>query len=240
MDRLSKVLSKSLSQIGFWSGALTAIWTVWFTVAFFAWYAISPPSEWQGIQTYADSFRPIPFLAWVIPCVLLTLTFPVLMSSIYLYASNERKIWGLLGLVFALIYATILGLNYWILLTVVSPALVGNHADGLELFVIGSPVSVAFSLEGFGYSLMGLSMLFAGPVFSEGKLGRWIRWLLILNGVQVFAVIAGLLGVWIVTVVSLVIWCISFPVVAILLAMLFKKQGVAQQPHEPDRAYRPG
>jgi len=229
MDRLSKVVSKSLSQIGFWSGALTAIWTVWFTVAFFAWYAISPPSEWQGIQTYADSFRLIPFLAWVIPCVLLTLTFPVLMSSIYLYASNERKIWGLLGLVFALIYAAILGLNYWILLAVVSPALVGNHADGLELFVIGSPVSVAFSLEGFGYSLMGLSMLFAGPVFSEGKLERWIRWLLILNGVQVFAVIAGLLGVWIVTMVSLVIWCISFPVVAILLAMLFKKQGAAQQ-----------
>jgi hypothetical protein len=43
--------------------------------------------------------------------------------------------------------------------------------------------------------------------------------------VQVFAVIAGLLGVWVITMVSLVIWCISFPVVAILLAILFKKQG---------------
>ena len=227
MDRFPKVVSKSLSQIGFWSGALTATWTVWFTIAFFAWYAISPPSEWQGIQTYVDAFQSIPFLAWVIPCVLLTLTFPILMSSIYLYASNERKIWGLLGLVFALIYAAVLGLNYWILLAVVSPALVGNYAEGLELFVIGSPVSIAFSLEGFGYSLMGLSMMFAGPVFSEGKQERWIRWILILNGIQVFAVIAGLLGFWMVTMVSLVIWCISFPVAAILLAMLFKKQGAA-------------
>jgi len=228
-------MGKSLSQIGFWSAALTAIWTVCFTVAFFSWYVISPPSEWQDVQTYAASFKPIPFLAWVIPCVLLALTFPVLMSSIYLYASNERKIWGLLGLVFALVYAAILGLNYWIMLAVVSPALVGNHTEGLALFVISSPVSIAFSLEGFGYSLMGLSMLFAGPVFSGGKLERWIRWLLILNGVQIVAVIAGLLGVWMITMVSLVIWCISFPVVAVLLAILFKRQSAIVQSTEPSQ-----
>lgn len=227
MERMPKVVGKSLCQVGFWSGALTAIWTVWFTLAFFAWYAISPPSEWQGIQTYAASFQPVPFLAWVIPCVLLALTFPVLMSSIYLYASDEKKIWGLLGLVFALIYAAILGLNYWIMFAVVSPALVGNHTEGLALFVIGSPFSIAFSLEGFGYSLMGLSMLFAGPVFSEGKFERLIRWLLSLNGIQVIAVIAGLLEVWMATMVSLAIWCISFPVAAILLAILFMKQGAA-------------
>jgi hypothetical protein len=203
---------------------LTAVWTIWFTIAFFAWYAVSPPGEWHGIQAYAAAFQPAPFLAWVIPCVLLTLTFPVLMACVYQYASKEKKIWGLLGLVFAIIYAAILGFNYWVMQSVVSPGLSGNHLEGLDLFVIGGPVSIAFSLEGYGYFLMGLSMLFAGFVFSGDKLERWVRGLLLLNGIQVLAVIAGMLGIWIVTMLSLVIWCISFPVVSILLAVLFRRQ----------------
>lgn len=111
-----------------------------------------------------------------------------------------------------------------------------GKTEGLTPFVIGSPVSIAFSLEGFGYGLMGLSMLFAGFAFSGGKLERWIRRLLLLNGMQVIAVVAGLLEVWIVTMVSLIIWCISFPMVAILLAILFKKQSAAQPVAEADSA----
>jgi hypothetical protein len=91
MEKRSLVAGRSLSRIGFWSGVLTAVWTVWFTGAFFAWYATSPPGEWQDIQTYAASFQPAPFVAWVIPCVLLALTFPVLTSSIYAYAPGEKK-----------------------------------------------------------------------------------------------------------------------------------------------------
>jgi hypothetical protein len=194
-------IRKPLYRIGFWSGILTALFAIWFTIAFFAWYTVSPPGEWQDIQTYA----------------------PVLMASIYQLASVEEKIWGLLSLIFALIYAAILGLNYWIQLTVVSPALAAGHTEGLTPFIIGSPVSIAFSLEGLGYSLMGLSMLFAGPVFSRGKRETWIRRLLFLNGVQVAVVIAGFFGWWIVTMLSLFIWCLSFPVVALLLAIHFHK-----------------
>ncbi len=225
----SNEMSQSLSRIGFWSGILTAIFTIWFTVAFFAWYAVSPPSEWQDIQTYAAAFQSAPFLVWVVPCVLLALTFPVLMASIYLLASREKKIWGLLGLIFALIYAAILGFNYWIQLAVVSPALAAGHTEGLTPFIIGSPVSIAFSLEGLGYSLMGLSMLFAGLVFSGGRLEIWIRRLLLLNGIQVAVVIAGFLNLWVVTMISLVIWCLSFPVVAVLLAILFRRAGRSSQ-----------
>lgn len=214
----------ALGKVGFWSGLLCAVWTVWFTVAFFAWYAVSPPSEWHGMAEYAAAFQPAAFQAWVIPCVLLTLTFPVLMAAVYLYAPAERKIWGLLGLVFALIYGAILGMNYWIMQAVVSPGLAAGRWEGLDLFVIGSPNSIAFSLEGFGYFLMGLSMLFAGFVFSGGKLERWIRGLLLVNGIQVLAVVAGMLGIWVVTMISLLVWCLSFPVVSILLAVLFRRQ----------------
>jgi hypothetical protein len=173
---------------------------------------------------YAAAFQPAAFQAWVIPCVLLTLTFPVLMAAVYLHAPAERKIWGLLGLVFALIYGAILGMNYWIMQAVVSPGLAAGRWDGLDLFVIGSPNSIAFSLEGFGYFLMGLSMLFAGFVFSGGKLERWIRGLLLINGIQVLAVVAGMLGIWVVTMISLLVWCLSFPVVSVLLAVLFRRQ----------------
>ena len=97
------------------------------------------------------------------------------------------------------------------------------------MFVIGGPVSIAFSLEGYGYFLMGLSMLFAGFVFSGGRLERWIRGLLLVNGIQVLAVVAGMFGIWIITMLSLVVWCISFPLVSILLAVLFHRQADAKE-----------
>jgi hypothetical protein len=212
-------------HIGFWSACLSALWAGWFSVAFFIWYLVCPPpGVWPGLKAYAASFQSGPFLAWVVPCLLLTLTFPLLMASVYQRAPVERKMWALAGFVFAVIYGAILGCNYWIQLAVVSPALVDGRFEGLEPFVIGSPNSIAFSLEGLGYSLMGLAMLFSGTVFSGGSIERWIRALFIINGIQVAALIAAFLGVWVFTMAALAVWCVTFPVVCVLLARFFRKK----------------
>lgn len=216
-------LTRSVRRLGFWSAALTAAWTVWFIGAFVA-YLPYLPAEWTGIESFAASFESAPYVAWVLPCLLLALTFPVLMSSIHSYAPDDKRIWSRLGLVFAIMYGAVLAATYWVLLTVVRESLLSGYTEGLAWFVIGSPHSITNTLEGIGYGFMGLAMLFAGQVFHGGRLERWIRWLFTVNGVSAIAGLTlGGLGIMAATWVSLAVWSVTFPVVTALVAVLFKR-----------------
>ncbi len=147
-----------------------------------------------------------------------------MMSSIYFYASDDKKIWSLLGLIFAVMYGAILAANYWLLLTVVRESLLGGYTEGLEWFVIGSPHSITNTIEGIGYGFMGLAAVFVSQVFDGDKLKNWLRWLFIVNGVAGIAgVILGGLGIIMATMVSLALWCITFPVATAMVAVLFKR-----------------
>jgi len=217
------LLNKMVSRIGFWSAILTTVWTIWFIVAF-GYYMSSLPSEWPGIEAFAASFEPIPYIAWVIPCLLLALTFPVMISCIYFYASDDKKLWSLLGLVFAAMYGAILATNYWLLLTVVRESILSGYTEGLEWFVIGSPHSITNTIEGIGYGFMGLAAIFVSQVFGGNRLEIWLQRLFIVNGVAGIAgVILGGLGIVMATMVSLTIWCVTFPVATAMVAVLFKR-----------------
>jgi hypothetical protein len=217
------LLDKTVNRIGFWSAILTTMWTIWFIVAFGS-YMSSLPSEWPGIEAFAASFEPIPYIAWVIPCLLLALAFPVMMSCIHYYASDNKRIWSLIGLVFAVMYGAVLAANYWVLLTLVRESLLGGYTEGLEWFVIGSPHSITNTIEGIGYGFMGLAAIFVSHVFDGDKLDRWLRWLFIVNGVAGIAgVILGGLGIIMATMVSLALWCVTFPVATAMVAILFTR-----------------
>ena len=217
------LLNKMVSRIGFWSAILTTVWTIWFIVAF-GYYMSSLPSEWPGIEAFAASFEPIPYIAWVIPCLLLALTFPVMISCIYFYASDDKKLWSLLGLVFAAMYGAILATNYWLLLTVVRESILSGYTEGLEWFVIGSPHSITNTIEGIGYGFMGLAAIFVSQVFGGNRLEIWLQRLFIVNGVAGIAgVILGGLGIIMATMVSLTVWCVTFPVATAMVAVLFKR-----------------
>ena len=215
--------NKVISRIGLWSAIFTTVWTIWFIVAFGS-YMSSLPSEWPGIEAFAASFETIPYIAWVIPCLLLTLTFPVMMSSIHQYASDNKRTWSLLGLVFAVMYGAVLAANYWLLLTVVRESLLNGYTEGLTWFVIGSPHSITNTIEGIGYGFMGLAAIFVSHVFDGDKLESWLRWLFIVNGVAgIVGVVLGGLGIIIAAMVSLVAWCVTFPVATAMVAVLFKR-----------------
>ena len=217
------LLNKTVNRIGFWSAILTTVWAIWFIVAF-GYYMSSLPSEWPGIEAFAASFEPIPYIAWVIPCLLLALTFPVMMSCIYCYASDNKRIWSLIGLVFAVMYGAVLAANYWVLLTVVRESLLSGYTEGLEWFVIGSPHSITNTIEGIGYGFMGLAAIFVSQVFGGNRLRIWLQRLFIVNGVAGIAgVILGGLGIMTATMVSLALWCLTFPVATAMLAILFKR-----------------
>lgn len=215
--------ARSVTQVGFWSAVLTVVWTVWFTVAFGVYMAGLPP--WSGIAAFAAAFQPLPYLLWVIPCFLLALTFPVLMSAIHFYTPAERQIWSWLGLTFGILYGAVLGAGYWIMMTFVPASLTSGYTEGLTALVAVSPHSIANALEGIGYGFMGLATLFAGFAFTGARLERWIRWLFVANGAaSSIGVFLGGLGIMAATWVSLVVWCVAFPVGVALVAALFRRE----------------
>jgi len=221
--KIQSSMNKIVRRIGFWSAILTSVWTIWFILAF-GYYMSSLASEWPGIEAFAASFEVIPYIAWVIPCLLLTLTFPIMMSCIHYYASDNKRIWSLIGLVFAVMYGAVLAANYWVLLTVVRESLLSGYTKGLEWFVIGSPHSITNTIEGIGYGFMGLAAVFVSQVFDGDKLKNWLHWLFTMNGVAgITDVILGGLGIITATMVSLAVWCVTFPVATAMIVVLFKR-----------------
>ncbi|MBN1151785.1 MAG: hypothetical protein JXA58_01120 [Dehalococcoidia bacterium] len=208
---------------GFWAALCAALWTVWFIAAFRIWMADLP--EWSSIEAYTNAFEPVGYMAWVVPCFLLSMTFPVLMAAVYLYLPADRRAPALVALVFAVLYGAVLGATYFVLGTVVRGALMAGFTDGLEWLVIGSPYSLLNTLEGVGYLFMGLSTVFAGVAWRvPGRWRRVTRWFLIGNGaVGVLGVIAGVFGFMPGTMISLGLWAATFPVVAVLLALRFRQ-----------------
>ena len=107
------------------------------------------------------------------------------MTSIHYRATDKRKIWSHIGLVFAIPYIVIQCVVYFSELMVIVPHLLGGDTGGPVLWTLGGVgVSGTFlnSINGFGYALMSLATLFVAPVFADGKLERCVRWALVAHG----------------------------------------------------------
>ena len=216
-------MQKNTKLVGFWSALSVATFSVWFMVAF----GLYAPAimNWSGIESFAGSFRPAGYVAWVLPCLLLALSFPILGTSILMLTDERNRIWGILGLVFAACYGAILATDYWLLLTVVRQSISAANFDGLSWLVVGSPHSITNSIEGIGYALMGMAFIFQSLCFDRSNLGLWIRSLLLINGTVTFlSVVIALIGFPVGTWSALAIWGVTFPSGCILAAIYFKKQ----------------
>jgi hypothetical protein len=156
---------------------------------------------------------------------LLTPSFLVVMACIHCYASERKKVFSLVGLSFAIIYATLISLNYFIQLTFVN-----QSTFDVSLFSMTNPQSMMWVIEILGYFFMGLATLFAAPVFSSGRIEKIIRWLFIANGILGTGALIGyglnvpleiMLG-------GLIVWDIVMPASTALLAYLFWNAGKDQ------------
>ena len=155
-------------------------------MVFYCFWTIPPilHATWPGMETYANTFKVEPFLAWVIPCFLLTFSFLIMIVCINTIASEDKKIWSLLALLFALGYTIILSSCYYIQIVVVEYNLVHHSTEGLSLMLFAPPYphSIPGALEGIGYAFMSLSFIFASKLFSGDKLSKWIKRSFLISG----------------------------------------------------------
>lgn len=152
---------KPIVQLGFWSSIVV---TLMLTI-----FPLSLVFDWSLNVAYGSSF-------------LLAPAFVTMMVSIHHYAAPEKKVWSQLGLSFAIIYAVMCALTYYIQLTFVANNYlpIADQAVAPFVFIPGTPI---FAQDMLGYLFFCLATLSAGFVFTGGKLEAWIKWLFIFNGI---------------------------------------------------------
>jgi hypothetical protein len=152
---------------------------------------------------------------------LVTLFFLIVMACVHSYASDEKKVFSLIGLSFAIIYAVLISLNYYIQLTFVR-----QTTFDASMFDITNPQSMMFVIESLGYFFMGLATLFAAPLFSSSKTENLIKWLFVTNGILgVLTPIGYSLNLPLEIIFGgLIVWDIIMPVSIGSLAYLFKRK----------------
>jgi hypothetical protein len=198
VSEFDKTEKRYVYQLGFWSAIVATI--------LLALAGITATAAIQPLATIVG--------------FLLTSSFLVVMVCVYCYASVERKVFGLVGLSFAIIYATIVSVNYFIQLTFVN-----QTTYDASMFEMTNTQSMMFVLEALGYFFMGLATLFAAPVFGSSKVERLIKWLFAANGF--LGILTPISYVFLPIEVSfggLIAWDIIMPVATASLAYLFKRE----------------
>ncbi len=224
MKQVSSVQSKAIT-LGFWSALLTAIFVTLFVIATFVFL----PPDWQGIQSYAQSFNSLQLVS-VIPPVVFAVTIIVLMVSLHYYVAEEKKIFSMLGIAFAIIYATIIWSNAYLQLFVVRLNILQGQLESLAILAMPNLHSVFFALEAIGYGFLSAAVLAISPVFTGGRLANWIRGLFIVNGaVGIYGVVIALFDKPILILAGLGIWNLLFPISMVLVCIFFKNAN--QQTH---------
>lgn len=153
-------MDKSVICLGFWSAIAVTLMLIAFPLSLI----------FDSLDmAYGSSF-------------LLAPAFVAMMVSIHHYAAPEKKVWSQLGLSFALIYAVMCSLTYYIQLTFIKNNYlpIADEAAAPFVFIPGTPI---FAQDMLGYVFFCLATLAAGLVFTGGKLEAWIKWLFIFNGV---------------------------------------------------------
>jgi hypothetical protein len=138
---------------------------------------------------YLDTLTKFPGdYLWMPPAMILVVLYVILVASIHAQATPQKKVYGQIGLSFALIAAGVLLSDYFVQFSVVPISLMNGQTQGIALLTQYNPYGVFIVLEELGYLLMGLSFVFLAPVFAhQGRLAGAVRWVFV--GGFVFTVI---------------------------------------------------
>jgi hypothetical protein len=181
--------------LGFWAAILTVVLAAAFAGIGMATPARSGPFCANACVAYpyveVAQFIPGDYL-WLVPGILLAPTFVVLMACIHAYAAEPKKIYSRIGLSFAVVYAVVILVDYFLQFTVVVPSLQAGETEGLALFTQYDPHGLFIALEALGYLMMSVAFLFVAPAFAGGRAERAIRGLFVLSFGLAVAAFAGL------------------------------------------------
>jgi len=138
----------------------------------------------------------------------------IVMAAIHAYASADRKIYGLIAIAFAIVFAAMTSAVHFVELTAVR-----QRGPGGMVWP-----SAAYAVELLAWNFfLGLALLFAAPVFGGSGLERRVRRGLLISGSLCVAGIAGpAVGSMRLQLVGVLGYAVALPVVCLMLARLFR------------------
>jgi hypothetical protein len=206
-------------KLGFWSAVLASVFSVAYIIGQFAeWFGLmgsgggpENDSTWYGL------------VVLLVPSLFLGISFVVMMGTVHRQAPTDRRIWSQTGLMFAIMYGTLICMNYFVQLTLVAPALYrGDVSESIRPFLFNVFSSFTYSVDLLGYSFMSLSTLFAAFVFVGPGLEKTVRRFLIANGLIIpFIALQTFYHplIW-----GASLWAVTLPGATISLAVLYRRK----------------
>jgi hypothetical protein len=173
--------------------------------------------------------------------ILLAPLMVAVMVSVHAWTPPEAKTYSLAALVFMSLLAAVTCSVHFVILTV-SRQFGSAGLPWLPLLFSFKWPSVAYALDILAWDLFfALSMLFAAPVFSGDRLQVSIRILMIASGVLALGGMSGVVnGDMQLRMIGVLGYAGVFPVVALLLAILFRRTTVVPMVAEASLASREG
>ena len=224
-------MSACTSRIGIWAALLSVLFAACFSiVALAAIFTTLIPAIWVNPLSFAPSL----LLAW---------SYLVLMACVLDAAAPEHRIWALLGLCFAALYATMNSIVYFVQLVVVTPLVFQGNGDLAGTLAFG-PRSFMLALNGMAYGLMSASAFLASFAF-PGRTQRFVRGAMWAHGAMGPIVIAAIF--WPRMTYVGAVWIVTFPAMALALAGVFRRSGatgsgdgrIRTQPQQPTLQRQP-
>ena len=208
---MSATMSACTPRIGIWAALLSALFAACFSiVALAANITTLIPAIWVNPLSFAPSL----LLAW---------SYLVLMACVLDAAPPEHRVGALLGLCFAVIYATMNSFVYLVQLVVVTPLVFQGDGDSAGVLAFG-PRSFMLSLNAVAYALMSASALLAAFAF-PGRAQRFMRGAMWAHGAMGPVVIAAIFWPRMTYVGAL--WIATFPTMGFALAGVFRRVAAA-------------
>src|SRR6266566_6513739 len=209
-EKRGKPMQKMFYTFGFWSALVAFVAAVGFSVALVLQVVGVLVFPWDGILIFGFSLGIAP-------------PFMLAILALHYTVPNEKKIWSHAALLFAVMYAVYVTLNYVVQLATVIPFSLRGALD--EIRVLNqTPHSLFWDVDALGYIFMGLATLFAVPVFAQQGLERWVKWFFLANGLitPLFAVVYFYPNFSYTLLLLGLPWLITAPGSIILLALFFK------------------
>lgn len=202
----------SLYKVGFWSALVSLLGALGYSVAQILQIAGLVHFPLDAILIYGFS-----------SCI--ATPFVLAMLALHYLTPGEKKFWSHAAVLFAVMYAVYVNSNYIVQLATVIPATLQGRLDEIRV-LDQTPHSLFWDMDALGYIFMGLSTLFAVPVFAREGLQKWVKWFFLANGLIIplfafvyfyptFSTAILLLGLP---------WVITAPGSILLLTIFFKRK----------------
>ena len=172
------------SQLGYWAAVFGVVFGGFYLLVLI--YSFST----EGFQSLASPSQFVQLVGGIVTF----LSVPglvILFTAIRFVNEENNKVLGSLGVNFILLFASTVGINRFVQLTVIQQSLPDVPTD-LTRFLPYSPGSVMFALEILGWGFFSsLAAVFVAPLFSASPLNKTIRWLFILYAIFSFGSVIG-------------------------------------------------